>query len=155
MENFFLPPLPDDFIPNFLIQPDAISNDERLTFKAADPTSFNRHDSSRVDRFPKDEDGSTTFFDELDATVDNIAQERTPFVELSRDQWFEAAAFLSQALVKGVQKKSENMGAASLYNDLSLESRENLTHFVTTQIPRAYWTAVTHTMTDTVRLLIR
>ena len=31
MENFFLPPLPDDFIPDFLIQPDAVSNDEQLT----------------------------------------------------------------------------------------------------------------------------
>ena len=129
MENFFLPPLPDDFIPDFLVQPDAISNDEQLSLKTADPTSLNRDDSSRVDRFPKDKDGSTTFFDELDATVDNIAQERPPFVELSRDQWIEAAAFLSQALVKGMRKKAENMGAALLHNDLSLESRENLTHF--------------------------
>jgi hypothetical protein len=129
MENFFLPPLPDDFMPDFLIQPDAISNDEHLTLKSTNSTTFNRDDSSRVDRFPKDEDGSTTFFDELDATVDNIAQERPPFVALSRDQWIEAAAFLSQALVRGIQKKSEGMGAASLYNDLSLESRDNLTHF--------------------------
>ena len=128
MENFFLPPLPEDFTPDFLVQPDAVSNDEQLSLNTSD-ISFNRDDSSRVDRFPKDEDGSTTFFDELDATADNIAQERPPFVELSRDQWIEAAAFLSQALVKGMQKKAENLGATSLYNDLPLESRENLTHF--------------------------
>jgi hypothetical protein len=129
MENFFLPPLPTDFVPDFLIQPNAISNDERLTFQSANDTSLNRDDSSRVDRFPKDEDGSSPFFDILDNIADDLAQEREPFTTLSRDQWIEAAAFLSQALVKGLRKKAENMGADSLFNDLSLESRENLTFF--------------------------
>jgi hypothetical protein len=130
MENYYLPPLPPDFVPDFLIQPDAISNDELLTFKDADTNFplFNCDDSSRVDRFPKDEDGSTSFFDDLDNTVDNLSQEHG-FTECSRDQWVEAAAFISQALVKGLTKKAEHMGGTSLYNDLSLESRTNLTFF--------------------------
>jgi hypothetical protein len=128
MENFYLPPLPPDFVPNFLIQPDAISNDELLTFNDANIPSFDSNDPSRPDRFPKDEDGSTSLFDDLETTVDNLSHQPGS-TELSRDQWIEAAAFISQALVKGLTKKAKHLGGTSFYNDLPLESQTNLTFF--------------------------
>ena len=86
-----------------------------------------RDDDSRVEHFPKDDDGQPSFINELYDALDNLAQDENPDWILSRDQWVETAALYSQALVKGLITNTHKLGAHSFTNDLSLESRSNIT----------------------------
>ena len=121
MGDFTLPSLPPDFVPNFLTQPNPINNntnfpdtDDRLPLLKFD-------DSSREDRFPKDNDGKPSFVWELTDALNNLAQIDQDWT-LSREQWIEAAALYSQAMTKGFTQFTRGMGAVSLKHDLPLES---------------------------------
>ena len=125
MGDFTLPPLPPNFVPNFLTQPNPISNNDSF------PDSVNRiplldvYDTTREDRFPKDDDGDPSFVQELVVALDNLAQHK-PEWTLTREQWLEIAALYSQSLTAGTIKFSDGMGAVQLTEDLPLESRVHL-----------------------------
>ena len=125
MGDFTLPPLPPDFVPNFLTQPNPITNNDSF------PDSVNRiplldvYDTTREDRFPRDDDGDPSFVRELQAALDNLSQHE-PECTLSREQWLETAALYSQSLTAGIIKFSNDMGAIQLNDDLPLESRVHL-----------------------------
>ena len=125
MGDFTLPPLPPDFVPNFLTQPNPITNNDSF------PESVNRiplldiYDTTREDRFPKDNDGDPTFVHELATALDNLSQHK-PDWTLTREQWLEVAALYSQSLTAGTIKFSNGMGAVQLKDDLPLESRVHL-----------------------------
>ena len=125
MGDFTLPPLPPDFVPDFLTQPNPISNIDSF------PDSVNRiplldiYDSTREDRFPRDGDGDPSFVHELQVALDNLSQYK-PDCPLSREQWIEVAALYSQSLTAGMIKYSNGMGAVQLHDDLPLESRAHL-----------------------------
>ena len=125
MGDFTLPSLPPDFVPNFLTQPQPISNDipitELLDQERAPRVTIS--DDTRADRFPKVDTNAYNFLDELNDSLNNLAQNPDRGESLSRDQWVECAALYSQSLVNGLVKKAEGMGATSFRNDLSLESR--------------------------------
>ena len=125
MGDFTLPPLPPDFVPDFLTQPNLITNNDSF------PDSVNRiplldiHDSTREDRLPRDNDGDPAFAHELIVALDNLSQ-HDPDYTLTREQWLETAALFSQSLTAGTIKFSEGMGAVQLKEDLPLESRVHL-----------------------------
>ena len=125
MGDFTLPPLPPDFVPNFLNQPNPISNIDSF------PDSVNRiplldiYDTTREDRFPRDSDGDPSFVQELQVALDNLSQYK-PEWTLTREQWLETAALYSQSLTAGTIKFSNGMGAVQLKDDLPLESRVHL-----------------------------
>ena len=125
MGDFTLPPLPPDFVPNFLTQPNPITNNDSF------PDSVNRiplldiYDTTREDRFPRDNDGDPTFVHELIVALDNLSQHK-PEWTLTREQWLETAALYSQSLTAGTIKFSAGMGAVQLKDDLPLESRVHL-----------------------------
>ena len=125
MGDFTLPPLPPDFVPNFLTQPNPITNNDSF------PESVNRiplldvYDTTREDRFPRDNDGDPTFVHELTTALDNLSQHK-PDWTLTREQWIETATLYSQSLTAGTIKFSSGMGAIQLNDDLPLESRVHL-----------------------------
>ena len=125
MGDFTLPPLPPDFVPSFLTQPSPITNNDSF------PDSVNRiplldvYDTTREDRFPRDNDGDPTFVHELQTALDNLSQNK-PDYTLTREQWIETAALYSQSLTAGTIKYSDGMGATQLKDDLPLESRVHL-----------------------------
>ena len=125
MGDFTLPPLPPDFVPNFLTQPNPITNNDSF------PESVNRiplldvYDTTREDRFPRDNDGDPAFVQELVVALDNLSQHK-PEWTLTREQWLETAALYSQSLTAGTIKFSNDMGAVQLKDDLPLESRVHL-----------------------------
>jgi hypothetical protein len=127
MGDFTLPPLPSDFVPNFLTQPNPINNDTNFPDLNDRIPLLNRQDDSREERFPKDNDNQLSYVDELHEALDNLAQDNTQQWNLSREQWVEAAALYSQSMVKGLITNSRGLGASSFRNDLSLESRAHLT----------------------------
>ena len=79
MGDFTLPPLPPDFVPNFLTQPNLITNNDSF------PESVNRiplldvYDTTREDRFPRDNDGDPTFVHELQTALDNLSQNKPDY----------------------------------------------------------------------------
>ena len=125
MGDFTLPPLPPDFVPNFLTQPNLITNNDSF------PESVNRiplldvHDITREDRLPRDVNGDPSFAHELIFALDNLSQ-HDPDVPLTREQWLETAALFSQSLTAGTILFSNGMGAVQLKEDLPLESRVHL-----------------------------
>ena len=125
MGDFTLPPLPPDFVPSFLTQPNPITNNDSF------PESVNRiplldvYDTTREDRFPRDSDGDPTFVQELTVALDNLSQHK-PDWSLTREQWLEVATLYSQSLTAGIIKFSDGMGAIQLKDDLPLESRIHL-----------------------------
>ena len=125
MGEFTLPPLPPDFVPSFLTQPNPITNNDSF------PDSVNRipllevHDTTREDRLPRDDNGDPTFAHDLIFALDNLSQ-HDPDVPLTREQWLETAALFSQSLTAGTILFSNGMGAVQLKDDLPLESRVHL-----------------------------
>ena len=125
MGDFTLPPLPPDFVPNFLTQPNLVTNNDSF------PDSLHRiplldvHDSTREDRLPRDDNGDPTFAHDLIFALDNLSQQ-DPDVPLTREQWLETAALFSQSLTAGTILFSNGMGAVQLKEDLPLESRVHL-----------------------------
>ena len=125
MGDFTLPTLPPDFVPNFLTQPNFITNNDSF------PESLHRiplldvHDTTREDRLPRDNNGDPAFAHELIFALDNLSQEN-PDYTLTREQWLETAALYAQALTAGTIKFSNGMGAVQLKEDLPLESRVHL-----------------------------
>ena len=111
-----------------MTQPQPISNDipitEFLDQERAPRVTIN--DDTRGDRFPKVDANAYNFLDELHDSLNNLAQNPDRGESLSREQWVECAALYSQSLVNGLVKKAKGMGATSLRNDLSLESRAHL-----------------------------
>ena len=125
MGEFTLPPLPPDFVPSFLTQPNLITNNDSF------PDSVNRiplldvHDTTREDRLPRDDNGDPTFAHDLIFSLDNLSQ-HDPDVPLTREQWLETAALFSQSLTAGTILFSNSMGAVQFKEDLPLESRVHL-----------------------------
>ena len=125
MGDFTLPPLPPDFVPNFLTQPNPITNNDSF------PDSVNRiplldvDDTTREDRFPRDNDGDPVFVQDLTVALNNLSQHK-PECILTREQWLETAALFSQSLTAGTIKFSDGMGAVQLKDDLPLESHVHL-----------------------------
>ena len=125
MGNFTLPPIPSDFVPDFLTQPNPITNNDSF------PDSLHRiplldvHDTTREDRLPRDSDGDPAFAHELIVALDNLSQ-HDPDCPLTREQWLETAALFAQSLTAGTINFSNGMGAVQLKEDLPLESRVHL-----------------------------
>ena len=131
MGDFTLPSLPPDFVPNFLTQPQPISNDVPIT-ELLDQDRNPRvtiKDDSRADCFPKVDTNVYNFLDELRDSLNNLAQNPDREQSLSWEQWVECAALFSQSIVNGLVEKAEGMGATSFRNDISLESRVHLAEF--------------------------
>ena len=129
MGDFTLPSLPPDFVPNFLTQPQPISNDIQIT-ELLDQDRAPRvtiRDDTRADRFPKVDTNAYNFLDKLRDSLNNLAQNPEREESLTREQWVECAALYSQSIVNGLINKAGGMGATSFRNDLSLESRTHIT----------------------------
>ena len=118
MGDFILPPLPSDFVPNFLTQPGFITNDTNIPEDPGIPTPLKQDDPSHEDRFPRD----SPFLDELEDALNNLAQTNQDCT-LSKEQWIEVAALYSQAMKKGLTQFTNAIGAASFTRNLPLESR--------------------------------
>ena len=130
MGEFTLPPIPPDFVPDFLTQPNPLNNNDSF------PDNVNRiplldiNDPTREDRFPKNNNGVSIFPDELIDSLHNLSQD-TPDCPLSREQWLETAALYAQSLTAGLIKFSNGMGAIDLKNDLPIESKAHITELAT------------------------
>ena len=125
MGDFTLPPLPSDFVPNFLNQPNLISNNDSFPDSLHHIPLLDVHDTTREDRLPRDNNGDPAFAHKLIFALDNLSQDN-PDYALTREQWLETAALYAQSLTAGIIKFSNGTGAIQLKDDLPLESRIHL-----------------------------